>query len=113
MRRTCIGCAVEQALLRAQKPANICHACQRGCTVCARNWCAVRTHLHDDLPVGDHHGDTAEERLEVLRQLLAPSVARVHGDEESHTRVQRHIAAIREDERFFALTDRAENAVDL
>ena len=43
----------------------------------------VRLDLHDDLPVGHHHGHAAEERLEVLGQLLPAGVARVHRDEEA------------------------------
>mmetsp|Transcript_44095 Transcript_44095/g.42770 ORF Transcript_44095/g.42770 Transcript_44095/m.42770 type:complete len:971 (-) Transcript_44095:205-3117(-) len=38
-------------------------------------------HLDDRLPIWHHHGDTPEENLEVLGQLLPPSVAGVHGDE--------------------------------
>ena len=37
--------------------------------------------LHDELPVGDHDRDGAEQRLERLRELRAADVAGVHGDE--------------------------------
>jgi len=37
-------------------------------------WWAL-AHLHDDLAVGHHHGDAPEERLQVLRQLLPPSIS--------------------------------------
>merc|ERR1719487_1214925 len=38
-------------------------------------------HGHDDLAVRYHHADAAEEHLEILRQLLSPGVAWIHGDE--------------------------------
>lgn len=34
-------------------------------------------HPDDNLTVGDHHGHGAEVDLQVLRELLAPSIARV------------------------------------
>lgn len=40
--------------------------------------------LHDDLPVGYHHRNRTEQDFEVLRELLPPLVARVHGDEVRH-----------------------------
>ena len=44
-------------------------------------------HLADHRVVGDHHRDRAEEHLEVVGQLNAAGVARVHRDE----RVARHL----------------------
>jgi hypothetical protein len=49
---------------------------------------------HDHQPVRHHHRDRAEEALEVLRQLLAAGVARVHGDEEAAHGQQRDGAAV-------------------
>jgi hypothetical protein len=37
----------------------------------------AKAYLDDDLPVGHHHGDTPEQSLQVLWELLASSVARV------------------------------------
>ena len=45
--------------------------------------------LHDDLAVGHHHRHAAEERLEVLGQLLPAGVAGVHRDEEADLLVER------------------------
>jgi hypothetical protein len=39
------------------------------------------------------HGDRPEQRLEVVRQLRAARVARVHGDEQAHARLQADLAA--------------------
>ena len=51
-------------------------------------------HLDDDLEVRHHHGHAAEQRLEVLRQLLPPGVARVHGDEEGAHAAQLHLVGV-------------------
>ena len=51
-------------------------------------------HLLDELAVGHHHGHAAEERLEVLGQLLAAGVARVHGDEGAAHRVEQHVLRV-------------------
>lgn len=41
---------------------------------------AGQLHPDDDLPVRDHHGHGAEVYLQVLREFLAPRIARVlHG----------------------------------
>mmetsp|Transcript_61072 Transcript_61072/g.142895 ORF Transcript_61072/g.142895 Transcript_61072/m.142895 type:complete len:209 (+) Transcript_61072:871-1497(+) len=45
-------------------------------------------HLHDGLSVGHHHGDTSEECLHVLWQLLSPGITGVHGNEIAHRRHQ-------------------------
>ena len=70
-------------------------------------------HLHDDLSVGNHHSNAAEERLQVLRQLLAPGIAGVHRDEEAHAGVQRHSRAVREGELLAALPYGTQHTVDL
>jgi len=54
------------------------------------NYCKL-THLHDDLPVGHHHGHSSEQGFEVLRQLLATGVPGVHGDKEAHAWVHGHL----------------------
>lgn len=69
--------------------------------------------LHDDLAVGHHHADPPEQGLQVLRQLHAPRVPGVHGDEQPHAGVQAHLAAVREDERLLPLADGAQDAVHL
>ena len=40
-----------------------------------------------------HHGDGAELSLEVVGQLRAAGVTRVHGDEDGTARVQLNLAA--------------------
>ena len=70
-------------------------------------------HLHDDLAVGHHHAHAAEEGLQVLRQLLATGVPRVHGDEDADARVQADSAAVGENKRLLALPDGAQDAVHL
>ena len=37
--------------------------------------------LRDQVKVGSDHGDGTEERLEVVREIHATQVGRVHGDE--------------------------------
>jgi hypothetical protein len=51
-------------------------------------------HPHDGLEVRHHHGHAAEERLQVLRQLLAAGVPGVHGDEVPHRRVEAHVERV-------------------
>lgn len=45
------------------------------------------------LQVGHHHSDRPEEGLQVVRQLCAPSVARVHCDEDTTALVQSNLLA--------------------
>ena len=61
---------------------------------------------------GKHKGSSVWH-LEILRQLLSTSIARVHGDEEAHARVQTDQAAISEHKLLFALTDGAQDTVHL
>mmetsp|Transcript_13743 Transcript_13743/g.31845 ORF Transcript_13743/g.31845 Transcript_13743/m.31845 type:complete len:1547 (-) Transcript_13743:4516-9156(-) len=70
-------------------------------------------HAHDNLAVGHHHGHVTEERLQVLRQLLATSVTGVAGDEDASLGVKRHNLAVGEDECRAALAHGGEDAVDL
>lgn len=51
--------------------------------------------------------------LQVLRQLLTAGIARIHGDEETHTRVQTNRTAISEHKLLLALTNGAEHTVHL
>lgn len=51
--------------------------------------------------------------LQVLRQFLTPSVARVHGDEEADSRVQTDQTAISEHKLLLALTNGAQDTVYL
>ena len=65
---------------------------------------------HDDLPVGHHHRHAAEERLEVLGQLLPAGVARVHRDEEADILVKVDLVPVREDKAQLLLLDGAKHA---
>ena len=47
----------------------------------------VEHHLRDELSIGLGHRQTAEEFLQVIRQIRAARVARVHGDEDGHVGV--------------------------
>ena len=49
---------------------------------------AVERDLADERVVGHHHGDGAEEHLQVIGQLLPARVARVHGDEDGTCWIQ-------------------------
>ena len=62
--------------------------------------------LADEAVVGDHHRDRAEEHLEVVGQLGAAGVARVHRDEDRVGRVDREVSPF-EDEALHARGDRA------
>eukprot|EP00965_Chrysotila_dentata_P256125 6212443-Pleurochrysis_carterae.AAC.1 len=53
--------------------------------------------LGDEAVVGHHHGHGAEERLEVVGQLGAAGVARVHRDEDAVVGVERNLAALEEE----------------
>lgn len=53
-----------------------------------------------------------EESLEVLRELCAASVARVHGDEDSHRRIQADLLP-KEVEPLLLVSDCILNAFDL
>eukprot|EP00968_Pinguiococcus_pyrenoidosus_P007308 scaffold486_cov254-Pinguiococcus_pyrenoidosus.AAC.1 len=55
---------------------------------------AAELDLHDDLEVGHHHGHAAEQRLEVLRQLLPAGVAGVHRDEEAAHGLQHDVLRV-------------------
>ncbi|CAN7979470.1 unnamed protein product, partial [Ixodes pacificus] len=48
-------------------------------------------HLGDELPVRGGHGERAEQLLQVVRQVGTPGIARVHGDEDGHVRIQAHL----------------------
>eukprot|EP00962_Isochrysis_galbana_P033478 scaffold11206_cov117-Isochrysis_galbana.AAC.19 len=69
--------------------------------------------LHDDLAVGDHHGDAAVERLEVLRELLTPGITGIHCDEVAYLFIASDNVTIGELECFALLTDRREDAANL
>ena len=69
--------------------------------------------LHDDLAVGHHHGHAAELRLEVLGQLLAARVARVHRDEVADRRVAVDGLAVGELEHLGAHLDGHEHGAHL
>lgn len=43
----------------------------------------VFSRLHNDLEVGNHHCHPAEQRLQILRELLPACITRVHRDEEA------------------------------
>ena len=92
-----------------QAPTRLHTACKRP-RLCAHH---TSTHLHDDLAVGNHHGDPSEQGLQVFRQLLAPSIARVHGDEVADSGIQSHRGAVCEDEGLAALPDGTQHAVHL
>ena len=47
--------------------------------------------LADQAVVGHHHRHRAEQRLQVVRQLRAPGVPRVHGDVDTHPTVHRDL----------------------
>lgn len=44
----------------------------------------IQHDLGDELAVGFGHSQAPEELLQVIRQVGAPSIARVHGDEYGH-----------------------------
>lgn len=51
----------------------------------------VEHDLSDELTVGLCHGQAAEELLQVVRQVGATGVARVHGDEDGHVWADLHL----------------------
>ena len=69
--------------------------------------------LHDDLTVGHHHGHAAEERLEVLGQLLAAGVAGIHRDEVAHLLVEVDDLAVGELQLLLVRLDGLENDAHL
>ena len=51
----------------------------------------VEHDLGDELSVRLGHGQTAEQLLQVVREVGAASIARVHGDEDGHVWVDPHL----------------------
>lgn len=51
----------------------------------------VEHDLRDELAVRLGHGQTTEELLQVVRQVGAAGVARVHGDEDGHVGAHLHL----------------------
>ena len=59
--------------------------------------------LADEGVVGDHHGHGPEQRLEVVRELGAARVARVHRDEDGELRVDVDVRVLEHDALLVAL----------
>ena len=53
----------------------------------------VQHDLCNELAVRLRHGQTAEQLLQVIRQVGSTSIARVHGDEDGHIRAHLHLLA--------------------
>lgn len=51
----------------------------------------VQHDLGDELAVGLGHGQAAEQLLQIVRQVGAASVARIHGDEDGHVWTHLHL----------------------
>lgn len=51
----------------------------------------VQHDLGDELAVGLGHGQTAEQLLQIVWQVGASSVARIHGDEDGHVWADLHL----------------------
>lgn len=51
----------------------------------------VEHDLCDELAIRLGHGQTAEELLQIVRQVGAASIARVHGDEDCHVWAHLHL----------------------
>lgn len=51
----------------------------------------VQHDLGNELSVGFGHSQTAEKFLQVVRQIRAASIARVHGNKDGHFRAHLHL----------------------
>lgn len=51
----------------------------------------VQHDLGDELAVGLGHGQAAEELLQIVGQVGAASIARIHGDEDGHVWTDLHL----------------------
>jgi hypothetical protein len=67
----------------------------------------------DDLSVGHHHGHCAKVDFQVLGQLLTPSIAWVHGQEDAKLGIHVDNVAVGEYELPLALFLASQNDVDL